>query len=615
MKISQISSKLRSYVKQIIFGCAVLFLSAFSTLAALAYNAPLEVSFADGLQRVDKSVELTVSKRIKQIDLNQIKLSPVAKGSWSHQVGTLSTDDKLVFTPTEPLIVDTNYDIQLPTLSLRLGSDVNSLHAQFATEQAPGLADSTGLTGLVDEAIVAADQDLKVKLTSKNRQLRQLELRTKPKLATKLEITNDTDYQWQINGYLPQGKKITFEIYDKKNKASLLKRTLTVAAEPQIATAVKTSYFNDKDMATIVFKDAIDPKSEKFISFSLPGKGSWRNQRTYDFKPTAVEPGKTYQYTIKKGLRSKQGGIVTKDASYNFQTIGPVRATASPFGSELSQSRQEIRFNFDQPVNHQSVEKRFSLSSGKIAGATWSGNSYIVTATGLGFQRTVTATVGAGVVNAGFGLPSRQAYSTQFTTEIRSKKLNVPYYAQQQSSTCTAAALRMTLGYRGVGASEMSLVHKMGYKPREMNRDEQPHVWDDPDEMFVGYANGGSIFKGAGPDAGPVAKAAQASGRSASAVRGISASWIAQQLYAGNPVIMFGATRDAGYETWKTPTGKTVKMNRASHVVVVTGVRGEANNPIGFWINDPLYGSYYWTTGQVQANIARDVHRQAVVVY
>ena len=78
---------------------------------------------------------------------------------------------------------------------------------------------------------------------------------------------------------------------------------------------------------------------------------------------------------------------------------------------------------------------------------------------------------------------------------------------------------------------------------------------------------------------------------------------------------MFGATRDAGFETWKTPAGKTVRMNKASHVVLVVGVNGEPANLLGFWINDPLYGAYYWTAGQAQANIARDVYGQAVVVY
>jgi len=148
-----------------------------------------------------------------------------------------------------------------------------------------------------------------------------------------------------------------------------------------------------------------------------------------------------------------------------------------------------------------------------------------------------------------------------------------------------------------------------------MDRSEEGNKWDDPAQMFVGHADGGSIYRGAGPDAPPVAKAAQASGRSATATQGISTQWVAKQLYNDNPVIVFGATRDTGFETWKTPSGKTVRMNKTSHVVVATGVKGEANNPLGFWVNDSLYGASYWTVGQMQANIARDAYRQAVVVY
>ncbi|MCA9336183.1 C39 family peptidase, partial [Candidatus Saccharibacteria bacterium] len=143
-----------------------------------------------------------------------------------------------------------------------------------------------------------------------------------------------------------------------------------------------------------------------------------------------------------------------------------------------------------------------------------------------------------------------------------------------------------------------------------------PPVWDDPQTMFVGSIDGSITGgTGAGPDAPPVAKAARAYGRNASAVTGIDAGWIAQQLYNGNPVIMFGAFSRTGTITWKTPSGDTRIMNLTGHATTVTGVKGEPSNPIGFWVNDPLRGASYWTTAQVNANIALDPDRQAVVIY
>lgn len=136
-------------------------------------------------------------------------------------------------------------------------------------------------------------------------------------------------------------------------------------------------------------------------------------------------------------------------------------------------------------------------------------------------------------------------------------------------------------------------------------------------KMFVGSVDG-SIRDGtgAGPDAPPVAKAATSYGRSASVTYSSSPSWIAKQIHSGNPVVMFGAFRHgAGFVSWKTPSGRIAKMNRSSHATLVVGVKGEASNPAGFWVSDPLKSSVeYWTTSQVSANIAQDADRQAVVI-
>ena len=72
----------------------------------------------------------------------------------------------------------------------------------------------------------------------------------------------------------------------------------------------------------------------------------------------------------------------------------------------------------------------------------------------------------------------------------------------------------------------------------------------------------------------------------------------------------------SGNVTWKTPSGATRIMNQTGHATVVVGVKGEPASPIGFWVNDPLRGTTsYWSRGAVDANIARDPDRQAVLVY
>ncbi|MBI3889143.1 C39 family peptidase [Candidatus Saccharibacteria bacterium] len=332
-----------------------------------------------------------------------------------------------------------------------------------------------------------------------------------------------------------------------------------------------------------------------------------------------MSAGKTYTYIVKKGLRSTTGGVLVADQSGKVSTMGAVVVTASsPRGKNLTQAKQTISFTFDQPVDHESAQSRVSLSSGTIGGFSWQGNTLNVTATNVGYQRTVTASIAAGVVNASFGLPSSQVFSTSFTTETRTVRLTVPYYKQQHSATCTAAALRMVLGHRGVSTDEIGLVNAMGYAPRSKDTSTNPHTWDDPDQMFVGSIDGAiNTGTGAGPDAIPVAKAARAYGRSAQNFTGVSASWIAGQIHGGNPVIMFGAYKATGMTSWRTPTGKTATMNLTGHVTVVTGVVGEPSSPVGFYVHDPLDGGKdeYWSAGAVAANIARDPYGQAVVVY
>lgn len=255
------------------------------------------------------------------------------------------------------------------------------------------------------------------------------------------------------------------------------------------------------------------------------------------------------------------------------------------------------------------------MSAGQVVKFDWLDNTLSLTVREIGFQKNVVVTVGAGVKNVGFGLPSDRTVTMSFSTEARIRRLDVPMYRQQKSSTCVPASLRMALAYYGVSVDEMTLVHSMGYNPRPMNRDTNPYTWDDPELMYVGDVDGKGIYESAGVDAGPTVKAVRSQGRNALAIRGASAEWIASQIYEGHPVVMFGATRDNDFVTWQTPTGGVAKMNKSSHATVVTGVKGEANAPIGFWVNDPLSGTSFWSAEKVRANIARDAYRQAVVVY
>lgn len=588
-----------------------------ASMSALLLTAmPVRPSYVATNHRVNQPFVLKLGQKIKAIDTRSIRMTPAVDGSWRFVKQAGLSEDILVFTPTSYFVINTDYHVTLPGVTRYVLGSTSTPAVSFTTEKAPSLTKSGMITAAADKP-VAADYLFVAELASPNRGLRQLELRTTPAVEMTKNIANDTRYEWRPKTLLPQGSSLEVEIFDAKNHVSLGKKTLQIAKEPTITSPRDRTRLVAGDTITLSFDQPIKSESSDKISFSTRGTGEWKSPSEYVFTPEKLAPGQMYTYTVASGLRTQDGGILTAEQSGSFSTLGAVVVTGSgPRGEGLAQAAQTISFTFDQPVDHSSAESRVSVSSGTITGKSWSGNTLRIGVTNLGFQNTVTATVAPGVVNAGFGLPSAQSFSTRFTTEVRSVRLSVPAYLQQHAATCSAASLRMVLAYRGIGSDEMGLVNAMGYAPRSMDKSTDPPTWDDPDQMFVGSVDGSiKAGTGAGPDAGPVAKAARAYGRNATPFTGIDAGWIASQIHAGNPVLMFGAFAATGNISWKTPSGSTETMNLTGHVTVVTGVKGEPSAPLGFWVNDPLRGAQYWTAAQVAANIARDPYRQAVVVF
>ena len=596
-------------------------LAAFSVASIVSYvilrtSLPVSLVYQKNDVKVDQSVVISLSQFIQLIDAGDIQIQPAIEGSWQFVRNTIADNGTLVFTPKKYFTEHTTYTVNIGKATRLYGNEADIPAATFTTEKAPSLAQS-GMANWKDKQIIAADATFSVDLVSQNRNLRDLELRTTPQIETTLSSVSDKEYTWKPTTILPQNIDLSIEIYDRKNHQSLLKKVVHTAAEPSVTSPLQHSDVDEHDNINITFSAPVE-RSTANIAFDLAGKGEWKNDTTYTFTPDKLNANTTYHYTISKNMRSKDGGILLNDVAGSFSTIGPVRVTAtSPSGHGLGQGSQTVSFTFSRPVDHASAEQRLSASSGQITSKSWKGNTLYATFVNLGFQTTFRATMAAGVANTTFGAPSSQAFSLSFTTEIRSIKLSVPYYRQQFPASCAAASLRMILAYRGISTDDMSIIQKMGYRPRSMDKSTDPPTWDDPSEMYVGDVNGTiSAGTGAGPDAPPTAKAARAYGRGASSVTNIGSSWIAQQLYNNNPVVMFGAFRSTNATvSWKTPSGRITTMNVTSHATAVIGVRGEPSAPLGFWVNDPLKGAQYWSTEEVDANIARDPYRQAVVVY
>jgi uncharacterized protein YvpB len=592
-------------------------LIALLTLAILRTALAITPSYTKTNFVVNQPLVISLNEAVRSVDLNAITITPAVAGKWTFKSGDFFGQDKLIFTPTTYFKVDTTYTVSSTMAKRVVFGSVAIAGVQFKTEPAPSLT-SKGLVSAKNGSSIAADFVFTTQLASPNKNLRDLVLKTVPANIAMVEtVKDDQYYSWKPKEFLPQGTPISVQVYDAKNNVTLTSKNFAVATAPAITVPVQATEFGQADIATITFNQPIDPSSSKDISFNVAGTGKWQSDATYAYTPLKVSPGQSYSYTLKEGLRTKEGGILVANQTNSFSTVGATTVIAStPHGSSLSQDSEQVGFTFDQPVDHASAVSHFSVSSGTLGAIAWQGNTMTATVTNLGYQTTVTAKVAAGILNAGFGLPSNQIFTNSFTTAIRVNRLNIPYYHQQYAGSCAAASLRMILAYDNIATDDMSIVDQMGYNPTVEDKSTTPATWDDPQQMFVGSVNGDiKDGTGAGPDAQPVAKAAEAYGRNAAAVTGIGVAWIAQQLYNNDPVIFFGAYSNTSFTSWVTPSGRTEVMNLTSHARTITGVEGNPTNPIGFWVSDPISGASFWTAAEVQASINLDAYQQAVVVY
>ncbi len=207
--------------------------------------------------------------------------------------------------------------------------------------------------------------------------------------------------------------------------------------------------------------------------------------------------------------------------------------------------------------------------------------------------------------------------SVTFETRPDVKILPVPFYRQQYDRSCEAASLRMALAYQGVVTDDMEIVKSAGYNPREP--DYAKRIWDNPYEMFVGFIEGKRV--GYGMYAQALSKAATELGRKNSVLKNPTVEDIAKEVSAGNPVIVWGyisgTVPKLSYFT--TNDGTRIPIYSNEHARTVVGIVGNAEDPVGFYIHDPLSGkaNEYWTKEVLEKhmNIFGSISNQALVVY
>ncbi len=532
-------------------------------------------------------------------------------GDW-RQEKTLTGVRALVFTPAKPL--RPGAILRLTIQDIRPAMDIMSKTPSEQTvyvlvERAPRIRSLVPANKAQD---VRIDTPLSVRLSAPNRGLRELVLSGDIPVASPKAVTrDDVTFTWTLRGALGQGKTYRAEVRDTHElpeKQVVAVFEFTTVPEPVPSTSL-SGYLQPNQKITLDFDQ--DMVQNESVVFAMPGKGGWEGPRRYGFTTSLVVPGTTYSYKVLKGAVSTRGGTVSEDKVFYAQTPGAVKVIgAQPSGTRIALNAP-VKLTFDQPVDHASAQSAFTISPQVQGSFSWSGNTMVFTPAGYGYQTTYTYGVAPGIKPV-FGLTG-VGYSNQFTSVYEVRKLGVPYFRQAHALSCEAASLRMALAYYGVGTNDDEILGQIGYAPQP--RDTVTNTWQDPNVEFVGDVDGKMNVTGWGVYAGPVAKAARSFGRSADVIYSPSAASVASAIYAGRPVVMWGVMGvSAVDDSWNTATSGVVHAAKNQHVRLVYGVEGSAENPVGFYLHDPLRGSVYLTAGALQASM-NGGGRQILTVY
>lgn len=174
-----------------------------------------------------------------------------------------------------------------------------------------------------------------------------------------------------------------------------------------------------------------------------------------------------------------------------------------------------------------------------------------------------------------------------------------PVIGQKLHNNCESAALQILLATVSVRVDQLRLQAEM---PRSGSLDPlgaaPDQLWGDPDLGFVGRSDGGGAAGGFGVYPGPVAQVARRHGRQLENVTGASVAAIYARLLRGRAVMAWVGLRAGPYGQWRTPAGRSIRVNFNEHTVVLNGVRPDG----ALQVVNPLQGTReVWSRRQFEA--------------
>lgn len=182
---------------------------------------------------------------------------------------------------------------------------------------------------------------------------------------------------------------------------------------------------------------------------------------------------------------------------------------------------------------------------------------------------------------------------------LEAYRLELDYHRQEQALSCEVAALKMALDAVGVEVGESELRERLVYDRTPKSRG----IWGDPYAGFVGDIDGKMGVTGYGVYWQPIEQLANKYVH-ARHFEHASPQLLAEHLSKGRPIVYWGYYGRGEKLAWKTPEGKEIQGVRGEHARTLVGFVGSKEEPVGFYIYDPIYGELFWETEKLMQNSA-----------
>jgi uncharacterized protein YvpB len=575
------------------------------------YALPPQLKFMDR-DITDAAVTSPLMLQSQQaLAADRLKISIIPKVAVKPEIKNTLMGSTLEIRPTSRFQVNTSYTVRVSGIRTPLGVSAPDTVVQFHTQGRPKV------TGISDAGDLMRQEPIAVNFDRANPDIAKFSFALTPAVpftptiedgGRKILLTPQTEW--------PQGTQIAVAVSDlySGETAPVWQGNVQVHNPVSVRISPTTGQTQVTTTINVDFTGGIDQAgAERALSISpaVAGKMAFAGN-TLIFTPSGpLAHGQTYTVTVAKGVTDAKEGYLPADVSGRFTTYGAILLSgASPSrGSTEIPTRSDVSLTFNQPVDHASAQARASISPAVSGTFSWSGNTMSFHPSApLAIFTTYSFSVAPGVT-ATYGTPNTAVLSTGFQTVPPVTQLSMSYFHQQHSLTCEVASLRMALTHYGISTSETALMNLVGFDgPATL----QNGVWGDPNVGFVGSINGNGTTTGYGVYWGPIASAAS-NYRPSQAFSGESMGWIAQQVIAGDPVLVWGTDGGGRRTTWKTQGGSTVNAVIGEHTYVVKGVKGTAADPLLFYIYDPIRGQFSWTPSQLSADSSWFGHSGVVV--